>query len=77
MKQVANDGFWVSEAQGLSQVFVVPAEGSLIKVRPGEVVSLHGEVRLGATKRHNNADLNPKSDNATPDVYAYTVRPAW
>ena len=77
VKQVANHGFWVSAENGARVVFVVPAEGSLIIVRPGEVVSLNGEVRLTATTQHNKSDVNSEPEGVMPYVYAYTVRPAW
>jgi hypothetical protein len=76
VQSVGNHGFWVGTERGLGLVFVVPAEGSLIAVRAGEVVSLHGEVRSGASKRHQTG-VDPKRGSLTPYVYAYTVRPAW
>jgi hypothetical protein len=67
VERLTTDGFWVATAA--SSVLVVPAEGPLIRVEPGERVDLHGEVKAA------------RSDHRSPGgaswVYAYTVRPAW
>jgi hypothetical protein len=42
VEEVLEGGFWVTPTDGEPRTFVVPAEGSLITVRAGEVVSLHG-----------------------------------
>lgn len=70
------EGFWAVATAGNELVFVVPAESSLITVRAGEFVNLHGEVRLSATRGQRDASLNPRTPRLTPYVYAYTVRPS-
>lgn len=74
--EVLNHGFWVVAKDGKQRVFVVPAEGSLIRVRRGEFVSLHGEVRLAVTRPDAHAGHIARLPN-TAYIYAYTVRPAW
>jgi hypothetical protein len=73
---LTGEGFWAAATAGKEPVFVVPAEGALITVRPGEFVNLHGEIRLSATRRQRDASLNLPTPRLTPYVYAYTVRPA-
>lgn len=74
---VDRHGFWVSTANGKTEVLVVPAEGSLITIRPGESVDIHGEVRFVRIRPHRPRPGNADSAEMTPYVYAYTVRPAW
>ena len=47
VNEIVDRGFWVVRIGGDERIFVVPAEGNLITVRLGEVVTVHGEVRLG------------------------------
>lgn len=62
-------GFWILVGRPQCRMFVVPAEGSLIRVAPGEVVDLQGEFRHAT-----QADLH---DTSTPVfIYAYVVRKA-
>jgi hypothetical protein len=73
--RVDRDGFWVSATGGKREVFVIPAEGSLISVRRGEAIDIHGEVRFVRIKPNHSRTGNSESD-LRPYVYAYTVRPA-
>jgi hypothetical protein len=73
---LTGEGFWAVATAGREPVFVVPAEGTLITVRPGEFLNLHGEIRLSAKRRQRDASLNLPTPKLTPYVYAYTVRPA-
>ena len=66
VERMAVGGFWVRAAGRL--VLVVPAEGTLIRVEPGERIDVHGELR-GTPAGHVTSDRSW--------VYAYTVRPAW
>lgn len=82
VSEVTEDGFWVTPRQGEERTFIVAAEGSLIQVRVGELIRVHGEVRLTSNlaDRHvadRQAIENRTSFNVVPYVYAYTVRPAW
>jgi hypothetical protein len=83
VSELRGDGFWVTpdQDQESRRTFVVPAEGRLVKVRVGESVMLHGEVRLTPSLMHERADASLRTSRArsqpTPYVYAYTVRPAW
>jgi hypothetical protein len=70
------DGFWVSANSGKREVLVIPAEGSLITVRPGESVDIHGDVRLMRMTKASDS-RTPEPADIRPYVYAYTVRPAW
>jgi hypothetical protein len=74
--RVDRNGFWASATEGKREVFVIPAEGRLITVRPGESVDIHGEVRFVRMKPNHSRTGNSDSD-IRPYVYAYTVRPAW
>ena len=73
---LTGEGFWAAATAGKEPLFVVPAEGALITVSPGEFVNLHGEIRLSATRRRRHVSLNRPTPRLTPYVYAYTVRPA-
>jgi hypothetical protein len=77
VEETRDHGFWVTPVAGEERVFVVPAEGSLIAVRAGELVSVHGEVRLMPNAGHEQRTGNPTSGLVMPYVYAYTVRTAW
>jgi hypothetical protein len=77
VEETRDHGFWVTPLAGEERIFVVPAEGSLIAVRTGELVSLHGEVRLMPNAGDQRRTGNATSGWVMPYVYAYTVRPAW
>src|ERR1051325_3910511 len=69
---VSNEGFWIVADGRQCRLYVVPAEGQLIRVRRGEVVSVQGEIRYGVLREPSTA--KPKRQ---PYLYSYTVRPAW
>jgi hypothetical protein len=72
--EVASRGFWVTANAGAARFFVVPAEGELIEVAPGDTVNIHGDVRLLPEDwRRRQATLTGAGRML---VYAYTVRPA-
>jgi hypothetical protein len=81
VSELADRGFWVRQDQDAARVFVHAAEGGLVSVRVGEVVTVHGEVRLATSP----LDAAPAvwgtggraASRPMPYVYAYTVRPAW
>jgi hypothetical protein len=81
VRELTNHGFWVTRDQDDARVFVHPAEGSLITVRVGESVTVHGEVRRTTTPMErplaDRLTSAPAIARAIPYVYAYTVRPAW
>ena len=70
--RVSKQGFWVETACAGVALFVRPAEGTLIKVTPGERVSLHGEFRV----RPNRMRRDDDDGRGLIYLYAYTVRPA-
>lgn len=72
MARVSKQGFWVETACAGVALFVRPAEGTLIKVTPGERVSLHGEFRV----RPNRMRRDDDDGRGLIYLYAYTVRPA-
>ena len=74
---VDRNGFWVSAGQGKGEILVVPAEGSLITVHPGDSVDVHGEVRFVRIAPHRAPAAASTPAQLMPSVYAYTVRPAW
>ena len=76
VNEIVGRGFWASAVDGDERVLVVPAEGNLITVRPGEFVSVHGEVRLRASPLVGQQSPGTFR-SAIPYVYAYTIRPAW
>ena len=76
VNETADRGFWVTPVGGADRIFIVPAEGSLIAVHAGELVSLHGEVRLMRNAIDRGTSRGRTSDVVAPYVYAYTVRPA-
>ena len=45
VSQVDPTGFWITGSNHC-RLFIVPAEGSLIHVEPGELINLQGELRL-------------------------------
>ena len=57
---------------GSSLLILLPAEGDRIRVRPGEIVSLQGEIRYPRVRL-----ATAKKSTAQPYLYSYTVRPAW
>jgi hypothetical protein len=81
VSELTDRGFWARPDPEGARVFVHAAEGRLISVRVGELVTVHGEVRLAM----NPIALGPAAREADrrvgarpiPYVYAYTVRPAW
>jgi hypothetical protein len=77
VREIVDDGFWVTPIGSDESVFTVPAEGNLITVRAGEVISVHGEIRL--MRRPEDRPVIPSRTfrSFIPYVYAYTVRPAW
>jgi hypothetical protein len=80
VREVTGHGFWVTPVHDDAHAFVHPAEGPLIKVRVGESVTIHGEVRLTTNPmEQRTADQWPGHaiSRPMPYVYAYTVRPAW
>jgi hypothetical protein len=82
VSELTDRGFWVRPDQAGARVFVRAAEGRLIRVRVGELVTVHGEVRL-ATRRIYDGPAGGRTTDyraisrTMPYVYAYTVRPAW
>ncbi len=70
VSQVNRSGFWIAGRNVQWRLFIVPAEGSLIHVEAGDVVSLQGEFRRQTRTRGLIASV--------PDayVYAYIVRKA-
>ena len=75
--EIVGRGFWVAAIDGGERIFVVPAEGKLITVRPGEFITLHGEVRLRASRLVGQQSASQLFRPVLPYVYAYTIRPAW
>jgi hypothetical protein len=74
IERVGQYGFWISAPGALDQVFVVPAEGSLIRPRAGDLVSVHGELR--PMNDHLRGMLNPRyAWDEQVYVRAFTVRP--
>ena len=74
--RTARLGFWVSAPGARRQVFVRPAEGSLITTQAGSTVSIHGIVR------ELTDDVRAALDDASTTgdfiyLYGYIVRPAW
>ena len=69
---VDENGFWLGAKDTDCRLYVVPAEGALIRVRRGEVVSVQGEIRFGALQEASGA--RPRRQ---PYLYSYIVRPAW
>lgn len=77
VSEIVDRGFWVAAIDGDERIFVVPAEGNLITVRPGEFVTVHGDVRLRPTPLDGQQSPSRTFGPLIPYVYAYTVRPAW
>jgi len=77
VSEIVDRGFWASAGDGEERVFVVPAEGNLITVRPGEFVTVHGDVRLRPGPLDGQQSSGRTFRPLIPYVYAYTVRPAW
>jgi hypothetical protein len=75
--EIGDRGFWATAADGEERVFIVPAEGTLITVRPGEFVTVHGEVRLRPRPLGGQQSPSRTFRSVIPYVYAYTIRPAW
>ena len=67
VSQVDPTGFWITGSNHC-RLFIVPAEGSLIHVEPGEVINLQGELRL---RSRAHATFAP---SLGAYVYAYIVR---
>jgi len=68
--RVDRGGFWISVPQSEDEIFVAPAEGSLIGVGAGDIVSLRGELRQMTTL--------PRAKTVRDErlyIYAYVVRP--
>jgi hypothetical protein len=73
---VGPSGFWATTSGAPDQIFIRPAEGSLITVRAAGTVSLQGEVRrLSDAMRGRLNPLYVRDEHIY--VYAYVVRPAW
>ena len=64
---VAAGGFWLAAGHSGCRWFVVPAEGSLIRVTAGESIDLQGEFRRATTGQRLD-------DGVNVFVYAYIVR---
>ena len=63
-------GFWITPSDtSRCAILVLPAEGSLIQVAPGDRVDVRGEFRVRRMERTTTAP-------GSPYVYAYTVRHA-
>lgn len=77
VREIGDDGFWVTPIGSEEGVFTVPAEGTLITVRTGELISVHGEVRLMRSPLNRSVFPRRIHHWLVPYVYAYTVRPAW
>jgi len=65
-------GFWISAGDGACRLYVRPAEGDLIRVRDGELVSVQGEIRYAVRQGASNG-----TRRELPYLYSYIVRPAW
>ena len=77
VREVVTHGFWVTLMDSEERVFIVPAEGNLITVRAGELISVHGEVRIMRRPVDPTVIARRAFGLFSPYVYAYTVRPAW
>ena len=77
VREIVDRGFWVTPIGSEERVFTVPAEGNLITVRAGEVISVHGEVRIMRRPVDPTVIARRAFGLFIPYVYAYTVRPAW
>jgi len=77
VNEVVEGGFWVAAIDDDERIFVVPAEGNRIKVHPGELVTLHGEVRLRWPSALERQSPSRTLRSLIPYLYAYTIRPAW
>jgi hypothetical protein len=77
VNEIADHGFWVAAIDGEERIFVVPAEDNLITVRPGEFVTVHGEIRLRPSPLVGQQSPGQIFRPVIPYVYAYIVRPAW
>jgi hypothetical protein len=75
--EIVDRGFWVTPVDRKERIFIFPAEGSLITVRVGEFVSVHGDVRLARSLMDGHQIPGRYFRSLMPYVYAYTVRPAW
>jgi len=74
VERVEPHGFWISTPDAADQTFVVPAEGPLVVARPGDHVSIHGEVRQLSDALRRMLFLGYAWDEHIY-VYAFTVRP--
>lgn len=71
--RVDRGGFWISVPQSNDEIFVIPAEGSLIGVGAGDIVSVRGEVR---PLTHPRRPARPTTAwDGQLYIYAYVVRP--
>jgi hypothetical protein len=66
VEELSDSGFYVPAGAAACRVLIVPAEGPLIQVAPGELVDFQGEFRLQKASSASGA--------GTLYVYAYTVR---
>jgi hypothetical protein len=74
--RTAQLGFWVSAPGARRQVFVRPAEGSLITTQAGSTVSIQGVVRELTDDMRDALD-DPSTAGDFIYLYGYIVRPAW
>jgi hypothetical protein len=68
VEHVEEGGFWIGTRTAGCEMYVFPAEGSLIHVTLGELVDLQGEFRF---RRVPAAGAQAR---LAPYVYAYIVR---
>lgn len=72
--RVGPHGFWIATPEARDQVFVIPAEGTLIAPTAGDVVSVHGEIRQMGERLRGMLHLRSGRDEHVY-VRAFTVRP--
>ena len=76
VRALGPSGFWATTPDAPDEIFIVPAEGSLITVRVADTISLQGEVRRMSDAMRRR--LNPLYGwDEHVYVYAYIIRPAW
>jgi hypothetical protein len=72
--RVGPSGFWIATSDARHRVFVIPAEGTLIAPRAGDVVSVQGEIRQMSARLRGMLRLESERDEHVY-VRAFTVRP--
>jgi hypothetical protein len=72
--RVDRGGFWISVPHSNDEILVLPAEGSLIGVGAGDIVSVRGEIRPMTRPLHRARQTTTAWDEQLY-IYAYVVRP--